>query len=139
MVLLKVLTPAFFARGDMATPVKIGMITLALNFGLNLLFNAGIVAPAGIAPWLPRLEHIGPPLATSLAAMFNLGCLGVLLVRRGHLVAERDVLRDVGYDPEVVTGWAFGFGAERIALSRYEVDDVRRFIDSDPDFLEQLA
>ena len=83
MVLLKVLAPAFFARGDTSTPVKVGMITLALNFGLNLLFNAGIVAPEGAAPWLPRLELIGPPLATSMAAMFNLGCLGVLLARRG--------------------------------------------------------
>jgi phenylalanyl-tRNA synthetase alpha chain len=57
----------------------------------------------------------------------------------GAGMVHPNVLRDVGYDPEVVTGWAFGFGAERIALSRYEVDDVRRFIDSDPDFLEQLA
>jgi putative peptidoglycan lipid II flippase len=93
VVLLKVLTPAFFARGDTATPVKIGMITLALNFGLNLLFNAGIVAPVGAPSWLPRLEHIGPPLATSLAALFNLTCLGVLLVRRGHLVADAPMRR----------------------------------------------
>jgi putative peptidoglycan lipid II flippase len=93
VVLLKVLTPAFFARGDTATPVKIAMITLVLNFGLNLLFNAGIVAPAGVAPWLPRLEHIGPPLATSLAALFNVGCLGVLLVRHGHLVADAPLRR----------------------------------------------
>jgi putative peptidoglycan lipid II flippase len=93
VVLLKVLTPAFFARADMATPVKIGMITLALNFGLNLLFNASIVVPAAVAPWLPRLELIGPPLATSLAALFNLTCLGVLLARRGHLVADAPMRR----------------------------------------------
>ncbi|HEY9086130.1 MAG TPA: phenylalanine--tRNA ligase subunit alpha [Candidatus Tyrphobacter sp.] len=57
----------------------------------------------------------------------------------GAGMVHPNVLREVGYDPEVVTGWAFGFGAERLALPRYEVDDVRRFIDSDPDFLEQLA
>jgi len=44
-------------------------------------------------PWLPRLELIGPPLATSLAAMFNLVCLGVLLARRGHLVADAPMRR----------------------------------------------
>ncbi|HET6236539.1 MAG TPA: murein biosynthesis integral membrane protein MurJ [Acetobacteraceae bacterium] len=93
VVLLKVLTPAFFARGDMATPVKVGMITLALNFGLNLVFNAGAVAPADAPSWLPRLEHIGPPLATSVAALFNLISLAVLLVRRGHLVADAPMRR----------------------------------------------
>jgi putative peptidoglycan lipid II flippase len=93
VVLLKVLTPAFFARGDMATPVKVGMITLALNFGLNLVFNAGAVASAGAPSWLPRLEHIGPPLATSVAALFNLISLAVLLVRRGHLVADARMRR----------------------------------------------
>jgi putative peptidoglycan lipid II flippase len=93
VVLLKVLTPAFFARADMAMPVKIGMLTLALNFGLNLVFNAAAVAPAGAPAWLPRLEHIGPPLATSLAALFNLGCLGVVLARRGHLRSDAPMRR----------------------------------------------
>ncbi len=59
-VLVKVLAPAFFARGDTATPVRIGMITLVLNFALNL------------ALFIP-LQHVGPALATSLAAIFNVG------------------------------------------------------------------
>jgi phenylalanyl-tRNA synthetase alpha chain len=49
------------------------------------------------------------------------------------------VLREVGYEPEKYSGWAFGFGIERLALPRYEVDDIRRFVNSDPDFLEQLS
>lgn len=57
----------------------------------------------------------------------------------GAGMVHPNVLRGVGYDPDDVSGWAFGFGAERLALPRYEVDDIRRFIDSDPDFLEQLG
>ena len=72
VVLLKVLAPAAFARGDTALPVKIGMVTLAVNFLLNIVFNAGALAPASIAGSLPLLEHIGPPLATSLASTFNM-------------------------------------------------------------------
>ncbi len=57
----------------------------------------------------------------------------------GAGMVHPNVLREVGYDPQRISGWAFGFGAERLALARYDVDDIRRFIDSDPDFLEQLA
>ncbi|MBN8929075.1 MAG: murein biosynthesis integral membrane protein MurJ [Rhodospirillales bacterium 69-11] len=80
VVLLKVLAPAFFARGDTSTPVRIGMITLALNFVLNL----ALMVP---------LQHIGPPLATSLAAMFNMGALAVMLIRRGFLVPDAALRR----------------------------------------------
>ena len=93
VVLLKVLAPAAFARGDTALPVKIGMVTLAVNFMLNIVFNAGALAPASIAGSLPLLEHIGPPLATSVASTFNVLVLGVALHRRGHLVADADLLR----------------------------------------------
>ena len=48
------------------------------------------------------------------------------------------VLREVGYDPDVYSGWAFGFGVERLGLTRYEIDDIRRFVNSDLDFLQQL-
>jgi putative peptidoglycan lipid II flippase len=93
VVLLKVLAPAAFARGDTALPVKIGMITLAVNFVLNIVFNAGALAPASIAGSLPLLKHIGPALATSLASTFNMVVLGVALHRRGHLVADAGLLR----------------------------------------------
>jgi len=56
----------------------------------------------------------------------------------GAGMVHPNVLREVGYDPDVVSGWAFGFGIERIGLTRYDVDDIRRFVESDPDFLRQL-
>jgi phenylalanyl-tRNA synthetase alpha chain len=57
----------------------------------------------------------------------------------GSGMVHPNVLREVGYDPDVVSGWAFGVGIERIGLARYDVDDIRRFVDSDRDFLHQLA
>jgi len=49
------------------------------------------------------------------------------------------VLKNVGYDPEEVTGWAFGMGIERIAMLRYGIDDLRLFFDNDLRFLRQFA
>lgn len=92
-VLVKVLAPAAFARGDTTLPVKIGMITLAVNFLLNIVFNAGALAPASIAGSLPLLKHVGPALATSLASTFNMVVLGIALHRRRHLVADANLLR----------------------------------------------
>jgi len=57
----------------------------------------------------------------------------------GSGMVHPNVLREVGYDPELISGWAFGFGIERFALTRFEVDDIRRFVECDPDFLAQLA
>jgi phenylalanyl-tRNA synthetase alpha chain len=57
----------------------------------------------------------------------------------GSGMVHPNVLREVGYHPERYSGWAFGFGVERLGLSRYEVDDIRRFLNSDPDFLTQLS
>jgi len=57
----------------------------------------------------------------------------------GAGMVHPNVLRNVEYDPDVYSGWAFGFGVERMALVRYDVDDIRRFFENDPSFLEQLA
>ncbi len=49
-----------------------------------------------------------------------------------------NVFRHVGLDPEEWTGFAFGFGIDRLAKVRYEVDDLREFVTSDVRFLEQF-
>lgn len=74
-VLLKVLVPAFFAHGDTATPVRVGLGALVLNLALNLLF-------------MVPLQHVGPALATSLAAIANVVTLAVMLARRGRLAPD---------------------------------------------------
>lgn len=81
-VLVKVLSPGFFARGDTRTPVLVGMGTLVLNFVLNISF-------------MHWLAHIGPPLASSLAAMVNAGVLAWLLIRRGALLPDPRLIRQL--------------------------------------------
>ena len=48
------------------------------------------------------------------------------------------VFEAVGYDPERYTGFAWGIGIERIAILRYQVDDIRLFYENDLRFLEQF-
>ncbi len=57
----------------------------------------------------------------------------------GSGMVHPNVLRGVGYDPEHVTGWAFGCGLERIAMKKYDLNDIREFVENAPAFLEQLA
>ena len=48
------------------------------------------------------------------------------------------VFEAVGYDPDRVTGFAFGLGMERVAMLKYGVDDIRLFYENDLRFLEQF-
>lgn len=49
------------------------------------------------------------------------------------------VLEHGGYNPAEVTGFAFGMGVERIALLKYDIDDIRHFYTNDVRFLRQFA
>jgi hypothetical protein len=44
----------------------------------------------------------------------------------------------VGIDSEKYTGWAFGFGIERLAMRKYDITDIRYFIENDLRFLRQF-
>lgn len=48
------------------------------------------------------------------------------------------VFENVGYDPEIWSGWAFGFGIERIAMIKYGITDIRLFYQNDLRFLTQF-
>ncbi len=48
------------------------------------------------------------------------------------------VFRNVGYDPEEVSGFAFGMGVERIAMIKFGIDDIKNFYNNDIRFLSQF-
>jgi phenylalanyl-tRNA synthetase alpha chain len=49
-----------------------------------------------------------------------------------------NVFKACGIDPEIYSGWAFGFGIERIAMRKYAIDDIRHFVENDIRFLQQF-
>ncbi|MGL5805616.1 MAG: phenylalanine--tRNA ligase subunit alpha [Xenococcaceae cyanobacterium] len=53
-------------------------------------------------------------------------------------MVDPNVLKAVGYDPEVYTGFAAGFGVERFAMVLHQIDDIRRLYNSDLRFLQQF-
>jgi putative peptidoglycan lipid II flippase len=74
-VLIKVLTPGYYAREDTRTPVRFAMMSIGVNVIGNLIL-------------IPTIGHVGPPLATALASCVNIALLYVELHRRGHFVAD---------------------------------------------------
>lgn len=57
----------------------------------------------------------------------------------GAGMVDPNVLRAVGYDPEVVTGFAFGLGIERLCMRRHQITDIRELYRNDVRFLRQFA
>jgi putative peptidoglycan lipid II flippase len=86
-VLIKVLTPGFYARADTKTPVRIAIFSVAINLVGNLL----------LIPTLGRvgLGHVGPPLATAIASCVNVAMLYRTLRSRGHFETDRQLRRRV--------------------------------------------
>ncbi len=56
----------------------------------------------------------------------------------GAGMVDPAVLKNVGYDPEVWSGFAFGMGIERLAMLRYRIGDIRWLYENDVRFLEQF-
>ena len=88
-MLIKVFASAWYARQDTRTPVRIGIIAMVANMGLNLLF----VIPLH---HLWKIGHMGLALATSMAAYLNAGLLCLGLARKGIYRIDRPLLLDLG-------------------------------------------
>jgi putative peptidoglycan lipid II flippase len=81
-VLVKVLAPAFFARHDTATPVKVAVTAMAVNLALTLIL-------------MQFLAHVGIAFATSCAGWINALILLGLLLGRGHFALDRRARRNL--------------------------------------------
>lgn len=56
----------------------------------------------------------------------------------GSGLIDPEVLKMVGYDPDLYSGFAFGLGVERIAMLKYGIDDIRLYYENDLRFLSQF-
>ena len=77
-VLIKILTPTFFAREDTRTPMIFACISAVINVAFGFLFFF-------------TLGFFGLALATSIAAWANVLCLAVIQKKRGHFIIERSM------------------------------------------------
>ncbi len=78
------------------------------------------------------------PFTEPSAEVDVMGKNGKWLEVLGCGMVHPNVLRSVGIDPEIYTGFAFGMGVERLAMLRYGVNDLRAFFENDLRFLKQF-
>src|SRR5882762_9738728 len=103
-VLIKVLAPAFFARHDTATPVKVAVLAMAINLGLTLIL-------------MQFLAHVGIALATTAAGWLNALMLLALLVRRRHFAFDRRARRNLPRVGAAALGMGVVLAGLRMALA----------------------
>ena len=81
-ILVKVLTPGFYARSDTRTPVRYATVSMVVNLLLNLAL-------------IPTIAHMGPPLATAIASTVNVAMLYRTLRARGQFAPDAQLKRRV--------------------------------------------
>jgi phenylalanyl-tRNA synthetase alpha chain len=154
---VRVIIPGRVYRRDIAdashSPVFHQVEGLAVDRDISMgdlkgtleLFAREMFGPKSRIRFRPSFFPFTEPSAEVDVLCFLCGGTGCRACGNGWLeilgsgMVHPNVLRNVGYDPEEVTGWAFGMGIERIAMLKYGVDDLRLFFDNDVRFLRQFA
>ena len=120
-------------------------ITMGDLKGTLELFAREMFGPKSRIRFRPSFFPFTEPSAEVDVLCFMCGGAGCRACKDGWLeilgsgMVHPRVLRNGGYDPEEVTGWAFGMGIDRIAMLKYGVDDLRLFFENDLRFLRQFA
>jgi phenylalanyl-tRNA synthetase alpha chain len=121
-------------------------VTMADLKGTLELFAREMFGPRSRIRFRPSFFPFTEPSAEVDVVCFLCGGDGCRVCKQsgwleilGSGMVHPQVLRNVGYDPEEVTGWAFGMGIERIAMLKYGIDDIRLFFENDLRFLRQFA
>ncbi|MGI5880920.1 MAG: phenylalanine--tRNA ligase subunit alpha [Syntrophomonadaceae bacterium] len=120
-------------------------ITFANLKGILMLFAQKIFSEEVKVRYRPSFFPFTEPsveMDISCVSCKGKGCrvcshTGWLEILGAGMVHPR-VLKYGGYDPEEVTGFAFGMGIERIAMLKYGINDLRLFFDNDKRFLQQF-
>jgi putative peptidoglycan lipid II flippase len=81
-ILIKILTPGFYAHQDTKTPFKIALVGIAVNLAFNLI----LMVP---------FKHVGMAMATSIAGWVNVVLLTRALMKRGWLSAPPQVVKEI--------------------------------------------
>ncbi|MBN8815384.1 MAG: murein biosynthesis integral membrane protein MurJ [Sphingomonas sp.] len=81
-VLVKVLTPGFYAREDTKTPVRFALVSVVVNLVGNLIL-------------IPTLHQAGAPLATAISSSVNVAMLYWTLRQRGHFMTDARLRRRI--------------------------------------------
>ena len=79
-ILVKIISPGFYAHQDTKTPFKIALLCIAVN----LFFNLTLMGP---------LKHVGMALATSIAGWVNVVMMIIILLRRSWLTIEKELIQ----------------------------------------------
>ncbi len=116
-----------------AKGVTFGDLKGTLSTFLSQLFEA---APGSGGVQTRFRPHFFP--FTEPSAEFDVFFNGRWLELGGCGLVHPKVLENVGYNPEEVTGFAFGFGIERMAMIKFGIEDLRLFYENDLRFLEQF-
>jgi phenylalanyl-tRNA synthetase alpha chain len=136
-------SPMFHQVEGLAVDREVSMADLK---GTLELFARAMFGPDSRIRFRPSFFPFTEPSAEVDVLCFACGGGGCRVCKQsgwleilGSGMVHPQVLRNVGYDPEEVTGWAFGMGIERVAMLKYGVDDIRLFFENDLRFLRQFA
>jgi phenylalanyl-tRNA synthetase alpha chain len=121
-------------------------ITMADLKGTLTLFAQEMYGPRSKIRFRPSFFPFTEPSAEVDVLCFLCGGSGCRVCKQsgwleilGSGMVHPQVLRNGGYDPEEVTGWAFGMGIDRITILKYGIDDIRLFQENDLRFLRQFS